>query len=270
MPMKNRDSIVPNIDEIDDKLEADIVKHKKRKMKITIISALVFLFIFRGALTYWLKFSIAFPSGHTAEKINIMQEPVQKNYNLAEQKQKTFIYQSLINTNKVKMIPQAHYVLSGRAVAINHDFLFISKFFDSVALYDLGTAWGGMTDKKLYNKYLKVYSLKTELTGARRLHWSWNEGIPYSSDYISSHLSHTHIIPANRNIMAAMLKLKKFEDFKIEGELVDMVYYDKSKNKEFNYHTSLSRKDSDITSRGSGSCETMYVTKVQIGKKIYK
>jgi len=270
MAMKNRDSIVPNIDEIDDKLNADVAKYKKRKMKITIVSALVFLFIFRGALTYWLKFSIAFPSGHTAEKINIMQEPVQKNYNLAEQKQKTFIYQSLINTNKVKMIPQAHYVLSGRVIAINHDFLFISKFFDSVALYDLGTAWGGMTDKKLYNKYLKVYSLKTELTGARRLHWSWNEGIPYSSDYISSHLSHTHIIPANRNIMAAMLKLKKFEDFKIEGELVDMVYYDKSKNKEFNYHTSLSRKDSDITSRGSGSCETMYVTKVQIGKKIYK
>ena len=108
------------------------------------------------------------------------------------------------------------------------------------------------------------------MTGARRLNWSWRSDIPYSEEYIISHLSHTHIIPANRNIMAAMLKFRDYQDFKLEGELVDMTAKDTRENKIYMYKTSLSRTDTDRTSRGFGACETMYVTKVQIGNKVYE
>lgn len=259
-----------SVKEIENNLQSDIKEHKKKVIKLTIIAVVVLCFIFRGAISYCIKFAIANPSEFTIEKIDTSKDPVQIDYTPQQQAEKTFTYHSLINKNKAEIIPQAHYELSGRAIAINHDFLFISKFFDSVAIYDLGAAWGDMTDKKLYKKYIKIYSAKTELTGARRLHWSWKRDTPYTGSYISSHLSHTHIIPANRNIMAAMLKLKKFDVFKLEGELVDMNYHDPKTGQTQSYHTSLSRTDSDASSRGSGACETLYVTKVQIGHRIYK
>lgn len=268
--MNNRYYTGLSIEEIENNLQTDIAEHRKNIIKTLLIIAIFFAFIFRGALIYWIKFSVAIPNAYTKEIIDVSKDPVQVNYSASEQKQKTFTYHSLINNNEVTIIPQAHYILSGRVIAYNHDFLFISKFFDSISLYDLGMAWGDMTDKTLYKKYIKIYSTKTELTGARRLHWSWNGKMPYTEQYISSHFSHTHIIPANRNIMAAMLKIRKYNYIKLEGELVDMGYYDRKNNKKINYYTSLSRKDSDFSSRGSGACEAMYVTKVQIGNKIYE
>ena len=62
----------------------------------------------------------------------------------------------------MEIIPQAHYELSGRVVAYNHDFIFINKFFDSAALYDLGAAWGELADTKIFKKYFKIYSQKVD------------------------------------------------------------------------------------------------------------
>ena len=48
-----------NIEEIDKKLEEDILKHKKHVKKVTIIAILIIAFIFRGHIFYWLKFGAA-------------------------------------------------------------------------------------------------------------------------------------------------------------------------------------------------------------------
>lgn len=257
-------------EEIDNKLQADVEVHKKKVKRNIIIAVIVLLFLFRGTITYWLKFGIAIPSAYTNEIIDTSKDPIQKDYSEAVQEKKKFTYHSLINKGTMEITPQAHYILSGKVIAYNHDFLFISKFFDSAALYDLGASWGKLADKKTLKKYIKVESYKIQMTGARRMSWSWRSDIPYSSNYILSHLSHTHIIPANRNIMAAMLKLRMYQDVKLEGELVDMTSRDERNHKIYDYKTSLSRSDTDSSSRGFGSCETMYVTKVQIGNKIYK
>lgn len=257
-------------EEIDNKLQADVTKHNKKVRLGIIIAVIILLFLFRGSVTYWIKFGIAIPSNYTSEAIDTSKDPVQIDYSEEEQQRKKFTYHSLINNGTMEVTPQAHYVLSGKVIAYNHDFLFISKFFDSAALYDLGMAWGKLADKKVLKEKVKVYSHKVELTGARRMNWSWRSDLPYSKKYIISHLSHTHIIPANRNIMAAMLKLRIYQDAKLEGELVDMTSRDEKHHKIYNYKTSLSRSDTDNTSRGFGSCETMYVTKVQIGNKVYK
>ena len=255
--------------QIDAKLQRDTLAHEDRMKKIYICIFLVLIFIFRGAIFYWLKFGIAVPYGYDERPIDVMQEPVQTNYTEQEQNSKKFFYKSLINGNKMEIIPQAHYVLSGKVVAFNHDFLFRSPFFDSAALYDLGTSWGKLADKNLFKTYMKTYSSKVEMTGSRRLNWTYRLDIPLESDYINSHISHSHIVPANNNIMAAMLKIKEWDTIQIEGELVDMKFRDDKHLREYTYHTSLSRTDSD-PGRGSGACETIYVTKVRIGNRVYK
>lgn len=256
--------------QIDARLHRDILAHEERIEKLFICVVIVLIIIFRGWIGYWLNFGIAIPSAFTNKPINVMADPIQTDYSPDVQKQKTFTYKSLINNNKMEMIPQAHYELSGRVVAYNHDFLFISKFFDSAALYDLGASWGKLSDTELFKKYITVYSHKVEFTGSRRLSWQWKHNTPLTGSYISSHISHTHIIPANNNIMSAMLKLKLYDKVKVEGELVDMKYYTQNSPHPINYYTSLSREDTDATSRGSGACETLYVTKVQIGNFIYQ
>lgn len=255
---------------IDAKLQQDIIAHEDKMRKIYIVIFIVLIFIFKGWIGYWLRFGVAVPSGYDIKPINIQEDPIQTDYTKEEQGQKIFTYHSLINKNEMELIPQAHYVLSGRVVAFNHDFLFISKFFDSAALYDLGVSWGKLSDKALFKKYVRTYSSKVEMTGSRRLNWRYRSDIPLTPEYINSHISHSHIIPANRNIMAALLKIKLWDKVQIEGELVDMKYYDVKNSQRMEYHTSLSRTDTDASSRGSGACEAVYVTKVRIGNKVYQ
>ena len=255
---------------IDAKLHQDILAHEDKMRKFYIVIFVVLIFIFRGWIGYWLKFGVAVPSGYDIKPINVQAEPVQVSYTEDEQNKKTFKYHSLINNNEMEIIPQAHYILSGRVVAFNHDFLFVSKFFDSAALYDLGVSWGKLSDKSFFKKYVETYSSKVEMTGSRRLNWRYRNDIPLEPVYINSHISHSHIIPANRNIMAALLKLKLWDIVQVEGDLVDMKYYDVKNARKIDYRTSLSRQDTDASSRGNGACETIYVTKVRIGNTVYR
>ena len=141
--------------------------------------------------------------------------------------------------------------------------------FDDVFLIDLGIVWGELASKpKELHKHWKFTSTKT-LGQARQLQWRAKP--PYNNtywdlNYVSSHVSHTHIIPANANVMGALLKVKKNDIVKIDGYLVD-IYNGKGKTLG---KSSLSRTDTDATSRGYGACEEMYAKQVQIGNKIYK
>ena len=118
---------------------------------------------------------------------------------------------------------------------------------------------------------MKFKSTKT-LGQARALDFHRKGDAPWSDGYIQSHTAHTHIIPANSNIMGGLLKTKKDNIIKLDGYLVD-IYTNKS---EIVGRTSLSRSDTNATSRGQngrnagGACEVMYVTEVQIGNKIYR
>ena len=255
--------------DVEANLYYDTLRNKEKMQLYLIIGVIVIIFIFRGFIGYWLKFGVAIPSGVTQEKINVENDPIQINYTPEEQKAKTFTYKSLLNKHKIKIIPQAHYELSGLVVAYNHDFFFVNDFFDSAALYDLGASWGELGRKIIYKKYFKCYSQKNEITGSRILWTEWNYNMPFTENYAISHWSHSHLVPANRNVMAALLKLKRWENVKIEGELIDMQYVNKRGLTE-NYHTSTVRNDPPQGNRGNGSCETVYVKKVQIGNLIYQ
>ena len=74
------------------------------------------------------------------------------------------------------------------------------------------------------------------------------------------------MIPANPNVMGGLLTIKKNDVVKIDGYLVDI--YDGKGN--IIARTSLSRSDTNASSRGYGACEDMYVKSVQVGTKIYR
>ena len=257
--------------QIDAKLYKDILAYEDKLEKIYIVIFLILVFLFRGWIGYWLKFGVAIPSGYTSSTIDVSKDPIQIDYSPEDKEKKIFTYTSLINDHKIEIFPQAHYELSGSVVAYNYNFIFVSDFFDSAALYDLGAAWGKLSDKKFYKKYFQSYSDKNQVTGSRIL---WTEfktrQMPVTADYAMSHWSHSHIVPASRNVMAAMLKLKEWDKVKIEGELIDMKYRRSKFSDVQEYKTSLSRTDTERYNRGYGSCETVYVTSVQIGNFIYK
>lgn len=139
--------------------------------------------------------------------------------------------------------------------------------FDDLFLMDIGIAWGEIATKEYVEQFLSFKSIKT-LGGARQLETKLKNysSLPHSVDYISNHISHTHLTPATVNVMGALLKIKKYDVVKIDGYLVD-IYTDKGETVAL---TSLSRDDNTATSRGYGSCEDLYVKQVQIGDKVYR
>lgn len=219
-----------------------------------------------GDILFRTKYSFPKISTTSQEIINTNNAPVQ--INLENQK----YIKAYGEKNIYALQPMAKYSISGLVVTKNTNFWFrdiMRNSFDDICLMDIGIVWGDLAkNKNRLHKYWKFKSHKT-LGQSRRL--EWRSKVPYEEMYwelgfVSSHISHTHLIPANANVMGALLKIKRNDIVKLDGYLVD-IYTDKS---ETVAKTSMSRTDTDPTSRGSGACEDMYVKQVQIGNKIYK
>lgn len=180
------------------------------------------------------------------------------------------------DNNKIYTLTKvAQYSISGMVVAKNTNFWFrgINRSdFDGIALMDVGLVWGDLADKNAVKRNI-VFKSKKTLGSARVLYTKLKNSKEFSFDYVLSHSSHTHLIPANANVMSALLKMKKYTNVKLDGYLVDITY----ENGKTAY-TSDSRTDNNASSRGlqtlnsagGGACENMYVESVQIDGKIYK
>lgn len=238
--------------------------------KLSLIILIVICFnSFLGDLMFKSKYSFPKISETTIQKIDTYSEPIQITLDGKKYKE--------VNGEKNEYIIQllAEYHLSGLVVAKNNNFWFrdlMRSSFDDIALMDFGVAWGDLAkDKNELYKYIKFKSRKT-LGQARALSFRWKGDIPWSSGYIMTHVAHTHIIPANPNVMGGLLKVKKNNTIRLDGYLVD-IYTNKN---EIVARTSLSRSDNNATSRGEngrnagGACEIMYVTQVQVGNRIYR
>ena len=220
-----------------------------------------------GDIQFRLKYSFPHVSRSTNELIDTNKDPLQKN--LTEESKYIKAYGE---KNIYALKPQAEYSISGLVVTKNTNFWFrdvMRNKFDDICLMDIGIVWGELaSDRKTLYKQWKFKSYKS-LGQSRRLEWRSkppHNNLKWSLGYVSSHISHTHLIPANANVMGALLRIKINDIVKLDGYLVD-IYTDKS---ELIARTSMSRTDTDATSRGSGACEDMYVKQVQIGNKVYK
>ncbi len=79
---------------------------------------------------------------------------------------------------------------------------------------------------------------------------------------IVTHTANTHIIPASARLRRAAACVKKGDDVRLEGWLVDIDGVDDGS---FHWRTSISRSD-----EGPGGCETVYLTRLTINTRIYE
>lgn len=231
-----------------------------------LIFLLITLYSLLGDIGFRFKYSHPKVSGITETKMDTNKEPVQIEVN--DEKFRKVQGEKKLHAVKV----MAKYSITGMVVAKNQNFWFrgiMRNNFDDIALIDYGIVWGEIADKNLIKKHFKFKSTKT-LGEARQLSFRW-QNLTQGSSYINSHVAHTHIIPANANVMGALLKVKKYDIVRLDGYLVDI--YDPKTSQRYAM-TSLSRSDTNATSRGhnqgGGACEIMYVSRVQIENKIYK
>ena len=225
--------------------------------------------------TFWL-----IPSNYTKEELNPYKEPIKidfpeqiaaTNLRNKEDYSRLIKIKSMVKDRKTfYILPLSQYSLTGRIKAKNRIFL-IQTIFDDVALLDYGLVWGDMAKNEYFNK-IRGHSM--EIIGARQLSFGIDEKyydeMKDKWEYMRNHVSHTHVIPANKNIRKAINATRYGQIIKIEGYLVDVF----NSNKKRFAMSSLSLSDINETSRGhgqgGGACEVMYVNKVQIGNKIFK
>ena len=233
----------------------------------TIIMSLLLFNSLMGDLFFKLRHLNPKPTTSTQEILSVAEEPVQV---MLTKDEATTISRRTDKNRVFNLLPQAKYSITGMLVAKNTNFFLrdvLHSDFDEICLIDFGLVWGEIASKKYVQNNLKFKSVKT-LGFARQLEYrakNFNT-LPHSWKYIKTHLSHTHLIPANSNVTKALMSVKKYQVVKLEGYLVDIY----KENGDTVALTSLSRFDENSTSRGYGACEDMFVTSVQIGNKIYK
>lgn len=216
-----------------------------------------------GDIYFRMKYSFPKVTRTTEEVLDPTKEPIQINLNNAEK----FYHQG--ERKKHIIQPMAEYSITGLTVATNTNLWLrdvMRNDFDDIALMDIGLTWGRVSNPSYLKEHkLRFKSVKT-LGEARML---IPKGRFYSNEdvmYFSYHFSHTHLVPANDNVMGALLTIKKGQVVKLEGYLIDQYRVDGSAV----VKTSLSRTDKNSTARGGGACEVMFVKRVQIGNKVYE
>lgn len=112
---------------------------------------------------------------------------------------------------------------------------------------DFALGWGPMSDNAI-TKQLNITQ------GNRWYQYSWSDAPPIDPAIIVRTSANTHLVPADDNIKARLLKVRRGEIVNLKGYLINV------KNPDGRvWRSSLTREDS-----GTGSCELMWVADVAV------
>jgi hypothetical protein len=112
---------------------------------------------------------------------------------------------------------------------------------------DFVLGWGPMSDNAI-TKQLNITQ------GNRWYMYSWSDAPPIDPAIIVRTSANTHLVPADDNIKASLLKVRSGEIVKLKGYLINV-----KKPDGWTWRSSLKREDS-----GAGSCELMWVSEVTV------
>ena len=143
-----------------------------------------------------------------------------------------------------RLTPQARYDVTARILS-REDYHF-DPLSDLIP-EDLALGWGPMSD----NRVLRAFKITQ---GARFYSWAPRQALPIPRQDVIEHSANTHVIPASREVRAALARLRVGEVVRLTGELVDGQRDDGAW-----IHTSLTRSDS-----GAGACEVLLVASVEL------
>ncbi len=228
---------------------------------ITIFSKVYFQ-IFILLILYWLLPASVYLLAHSSavpdktakpQVIDVSHEPIQSEVSFDD---------IIVDKGNKRWVlsPAADYSISG-IVAAKKDSVWQIGFsrsdFERKAFLDLVIVWGPIADKKIVEENFKFNLDKTDITRVLSTKFKKNR-LP--KGYNSRYITHNNLVPANDNIVAALLKIRKWDKVKLGGFLINMKTPDR-----YLFKTSLSRED-----YGWSASEIIYVTSVQIGDKVYK
>jgi hypothetical protein len=153
--------------------------------------------------------------------------------------------------HRYRMIPRFRWDESARVVgAESHHFGAAA----SLLPVDLALAWGPLlappfAGRISYSQYQRYYF------------WRTRDG-SLDRGTIVSHSANTHLIPATSRLGTALGCVGKGDDVRLEGWLVDVEGID---DPSFRWGTSTTRED-----EGPSSCETVYLERLTINRRVYE
>ena len=130
------------------------------------------------------------------------------------------------------------------------------RFSKAAALipHDLVLAWGPLV--------LPPYAGKLHFTQYGRFYMWGTSDRALDRQTVVTHTANTHVIPSDDRLRRAVACLSRGDDVRLEGWLVDVEGIDEPT---FRWKTSTSRDD-----EGPGGCETVFLTRLTVGERVYE
>jgi hypothetical protein len=206
--------------------------------------------ILRNCLAFFIAALLLGGCGEKTAPFSTNKEPIQEEYTGSE------VFDWKLSKGRARITPVATYQIGAVVMSkkeYNHG------WGAEIAPFDLALVWGRLSHKDVK----KLLSIKHDST---RVAWFRIKGDdpPVTPEYVMSHGSNNHLIPANEMIRTALDKHVGVDDkILIKGYLVDVeAQFD---GQPISLKTSLTRTDQD-----RGACEIIYVTSVQVWDKTYR
>ncbi len=181
------------------------------------------------------------------DMIDVFSEPVQTTVDDDTPFQRT------IKNGEVTITPIAQYAISGVVVGTKK---YSSGWESEICPIDVAIIWGELT--KPHVRATMKYSQSN-----RWVYYQWSSECTIDQGYIESHCSNNHCIPANEKIKKALFQIKKEDQLRLEGNLVQIK--GTKKGSEIWWNSSTVRTDSL-----NGACEIIVVTRVRINEKVFE
>ena len=119
---------------------------------------------------------------------------------------------------------------------------------------DWALAWGPVT--------APPYEGRIHFTQTSRFYmWGTSDG-SLDRGTIVTHTANTHVIPATSRLLHVARAVSRGDTVRLTGWLVDVAGID---DPSFSWRTSVSRDD-----EGPGGCETVYLTRLTVGTRVYE
>lgn len=201
-------------------------------MKYLVIAGIVIILIF----TLCFLNGIPSEASEYYDSLNPQDQPFQETISLPEFT--NYLYKN------VSFIPRAKYSIDARLLRKKK----YSRGIEARTIpWDFALGWGIMSEQSNLND-LKLKQL------LRFYLYSLKPGHPIPQTQIRDNSANCHLIPASKNLLKVLAKIRKGDLIRIEGYLVDISFEHK---RPYVWKTSLVRTD-----EGAGACETIYVESI--------
>ncbi len=157
-----------------------------------------------------------------------------------------------IGGRQIFLWAKAQYSITGQLASKNR---YTNGFMSDLSPWDYALAWGhvGTYIDQLRFKQMVRFCL-----------FQPKKDAVVDIDYVNTHMSNNHLIPATKNIRRALALAKKGDILKLDGYLVNVEAGKKGKTVA-TWNTSTTRTDT-----GNGACEIIYVTRLRIEDRVFE